>query len=635
MTPADQPVRTRSPLVTLVTVLPTLVVFLAATESVLVRLDHPWRPTEARLFLQTTVLWSVLGALALVPAWVTLRLRRRLFTGEPARLAVAFVLFSWMVLPIVAHASLDRFTGIGGDLVGLSSARPWLETLCFVLLAFGLLFGLRRALERFARPRWTVPFAALALVCGLFLPFGVRAAGATSSAAGKPNLLLMVWDTCRSDRLLAYDYERETSPHLAELAEDALVFENSRSVAIFTFTSHVSLLTGALPSTHGARLLATRYDPRKAMSIAATLQAAGYRTGAFVGTDVLAGRTGIRYGFDVYDDEVDPPVCDTYAWGLVHDLQALLASRIPALRNNGQPHWIQDFQRPASQVLARALRWIERDDERPWFVFVNLYDVHWPYVPEGEGGERLVRPYSGPMDGYLFRSDAWRKGYEPDAEDRRHLGDLYDAEIYDLDATVDDFLGKLDFADTALVLTADHGEAFGEAGVWKHEDIYEPQVRVPLIVRMPGSSPLSGRVKTPVTGVDVAPTLLGLAGLAPEGPIDGQDLVALARAGATERTVLVEDRDHIRPDDVRIALYLGPWKLVRRGLGADVRFALHDLRSDALGAVDVQAAFPEVFEDLKARLEVLRQDKDARDAEVQGELVDQADALRALGYAGE
>jgi arylsulfatase A-like enzyme len=213
------------------------------------------------------------------------------------------------------------------------------------------------------------------------------------------------------------------------------VFEDSLSASTFTFTSHLSMLTGVHPVTHGAHLLDMRFDPARARSIAEDLAAAGYRTGGFVGTDVLSGRTGIARGFEVWDDQVDPPVCDTLAWGFVHDLQALAAKSVAALRFDGRPHWIQDFQRPADEVLGRALAWIRRADPRPWFCFVNLYDVHWPYLPEGEGG-RLVRPYDGPVDGFLFRSDRWRSGYRMRAEDEAHVRDLYDGEVFDLDARV-------------------------------------------------------------------------------------------------------------------------------------------------------------------------------------------------------
>jgi len=652
--------------------LPVLALAVAAIESVWVRLTLPWRGTDPLLFAQAFGLWLALGLVVAVPAaWTAKRLTKprrgaeieRLMARKPPTLVPALSLFGWMVLPIAMHATLDRYTRIGGNVSGLIGSRPWLEAAGVALVGMLVLGAVQRLLGRVSSGRLALAVTVLALVTGVFLPRRAPAAGAAPASAGLPNLLLLVWDTCRADRLTPYRYERDTTPHLARLADESLLFEESRSAAIFTFTSHLSLLTGAYPSTHGARLLWTRYDPERAESIAEILRQAGYRTGGFVGTDVLAGRTGIRHGFEVYDDRVDPPVCDTFAWAAIHDLQALLAHYVPALRHNGQPHWIQDFQRPAEGVLDSALAWIRSDDPRPWFCFVNLYDVHWPYVPVGPGRELLVRPYDGPMDGYLFRSDRWTKGYVPDEADKRHLGDLYDAELHDLDRAVDAFVRELDLAagDTGVVMTSDHGEAFGEANRWAHEDLLEPQVRIPLLVRFPGRAeeaapadpnapeapgyapsdgpplaPRSGRSAFPTSGVDVAPTLLAMAGLPASPAMEGLDL-GIDRSGEG-RHVVVEDRDHVQWGDVRVALYQGPWKLVRHGLGAQRGYALYDLAADPLGVVDVSDAHPVLAEELRGILEELRAEADEREAGAPsldaGEAGD-ADALRALGYAGD
>ena len=625
---------------------------LAALDALLVRLALPHRPTEPRLFVEALVLWLAFVLLALVPAGLTRRLLRRLRGrradgAEPApapERAVALLL-GWAVLPVAAHALLDRHTGLGTDLggrvSGLASPWPWLQLL--LLVAAGVLV-LRLAaplLQRAGSGRGAALVVLVATLVGVFLPLRSQGAAPRTPALAaegeqRPNLLLLVWDTCRMDRLEAYDYERPTSPHLAQLARDALVLEEARSASVFTFSSHLSLLTGVYPSRHGGRLLETTYDPRRADTIAAELRAAGWRTGAFVGTDVLAGRTGIRYGFETYDDRVDPPVCDTRGWRLVHDVQSLLAARFVAFRNDGMPHWFQDFQRPAEEVLARALEWIERDDPRPWFCMINLYDVHWPYTPDPESAALLVRPYDGPVDGYLDRSDRWREGYEPTDEDARHLSDLYEAEILALDAAVDRFLARLDLERTALVLTSDHGEAFGEAGEWKHENITEPQVRVPLLVRPPGGLAEGRRLPARASGIDVAPTLLALAGLGPPAGLDGADLLELlTRPDALdERPLLVEDRDHVDPTDVRVALYRGPWKLVRHGLGEDERFQLHDLRTDPIGERDVSAEHPDVLAELRALLAELRAAGDRADRHVEGQGGVTSDALRGLGYVG-
>jgi len=622
--------------------LPPVVLVLAAVDTLLVRWEHPWRTTNGiGLYLGALALWGVLALVACVPAALVARVLGRRSEGrgessERPRRPVWPLLAFFTLLPVLAHGVLDRHSGLGGSLSALAAPRPWVELALAVGLAAGAaLLAVRGAgrLSPRASMRGSAALVLVAVLAGLFLSHRGESPGAGAAAsASRPNVLLLVWDTCRADRLETYGYGRGTSPALAELSQDAIVFDEAVSVACFTFTSHLSLLTGAMPSRHGGRLIASYYDPRKSDSIAVAFQDAGYRTGAFVGTDVLNGGTGLRYGFERYDDQVDPAVCDTRAWGLVHDLQTLAARLVPALRFNGRPHWIQDFQRPAEEVLASAEAWIANGDPRPWFCFVNLYDVHWPYLPEEGAAEGLVRDYDGEMDGFLFRSDAWVPGRAIEEEDRRHVGDLYDAEILELDRTVAGFFERLDLERTAFLLTADHGEAFGEGGRWKHEDVLEPQVRVPLIVRPAGGVPGGRRVAARASGVDVAPTLLALAGIGSEAAtrIDGVDLTG--EAGAQERVVVVEDRDHIDPTQVTVALYRGPWKLVRRGLGEEARFELFDLRSDPVGEHDVSAEHPELADELAALLVERRRAVDEVEATADIEAGAQADALKGLGY---
>ena len=618
--------------------LPVLAIVLAALDAFLVRQAEPWRPPDVTLFFHAYFLWVAFGLLALLPARLTLRFLDARSKPWPARGYDArpwLALLGWMVLPIVAETTLDEHTSLVG-FSGLLSVRPWLELGGLVLGSVGGLALLGRFLGNVPGLRTSTIGVGLAFGVSFFLP-ARKPVPVPAVADARPNLLLLVWDTCRADRLEPYGAARPTSPGLARLAEESVVFENALSASTFTFTSHLSMLTGVPPETHGAHLLDMRFDPSRASSIATRLKEAGYRTGAFVGTDVLAGRTGMRAGFDVYDDQVDPPVCDTFAWRFVHAVQSLAAELVPALRFNGRPHWIQDFQRPGDEVLARTLAFIRREDPRPWFCFVNLYDAHWPYLPEGEGRERLVRPYEGPVDGFLFRSDRWRPGYRLDEADKQHVSDLYEGEIHDLDAVVERFLGQLGLerGGTAVLVTADHGEGLGEAksdGVdtWNHDDVCEPQVRVPLVLRLPEPSPAGRRVADPASGIDVAPTLLGLAGLEAPRDMEGRDLLAAAPAGERERWV--DDRDHVDVDDYRCALYRGDFKLVRFGAGAEVRYELYDLARDPAGVRDVQAEHPELLAELVARMQ--QRTGNASVATGTGS-TGSAAALQALGYAGD
>ncbi len=610
---------------------------LALADSLSVRHVYQHREPSLWLYAETLALWLAF-AVATLP-WSllvdralrgTLALRK---FDHPLHANARHLL--WTALPVALHEHLDSYTALGGNLVGLGQAMPWMLAVALMIGSVGVVAVLLPVLERVAGARlWLACSLAPWLVAGL-VTFHTGGPSPTGSArADAPNVLLLVWDTTRADSVTPYGYDRDTTPNLARFAEQSLRFSNSRSVSTYTLTSHLSMLTGVYPSHHGARLTRQFFRPWATPTVVRTFRESGYRTAAFVGTDVLRAQSGINYAFETYDDRVDPWVTYSHAWALVHDVQSLLARLLPRLRSNGEPHWIQDFQRPASEVLANALAWIEADDPRPWFCFVNLYDVHWPYLPRPEARERFVRPYDGPVDGYALRGDRVRsEGLRLDAADARHVRDLYDAELWSLDREFDRFLARLDLERSAVVLTSDHGEAFGEHGQFEHKDVLECHTRVPLLVRPAGS--MAGReVREPVHGVDVAPTLLALAGLSPAAEQFGLNLLGPI---GSDRILLVENRDNIDPSLVKLALYSGEWKLVQ-AIGKDgvLRWNLFDVVADPSEARDWAAERPEVLERLRGELERLRARwgaDDERDGRVWR--VDNQDALDALGYGGE
>jgi arylsulfatase A-like enzyme len=351
-----------------------------------------------------------------------------------------------------------------------------------------------------------------------------------------------------------------------------------------------------------------------------------------VGTDVLRARSGVSYGFETYDDQVDPWLTYTYGWAFVHDMQAVLSKWIRPLHNNGLPHWFQDFQRPASDVLRDAGEWIEEDDPRPWFCMVNLYDAHWPYLPEPDSRAKWVEPYGGPADGFSHRSDRLKDAHlRLGDEDHRHIAELYDAELSELDRDVGGFLDRIDLGRTAVVLTSDHGEAFGEGTkpLYEHADMLDCQTRVPLLVRPPGGT-AEQVVDAPVNGIDVAPTLLALAGLPIPPGMLGRNLLEPLPA---DHPLLVEDRDHPGRHYMKLALWDGPWKLVRFRLPPDCEWHLYDARTDPQDLHDLAAQRPEVVERLRQRMDALRAQWKADDLkDTIGTDVGNRRALDALGY---
>jgi len=293
-----------------------------------------------------------------------------------------------------------------------------------------------------------------------------------STAAGF-NLLLITLDTVRADHIGAYGYAKVETPNLDRLASEGVRFAEAGSPVPLTLPAHATILSGLLPPRHGVRNNGAERFPEGPATLATHLGAAGYRTGAFIGAFVLDRRFGLARGFDRYDDD------------------------IPQETNAGL-----DAERPGRVVTDRALAWLSEKREKPFFAWVHLYDAHAPYAPP----------------------EPFRAVY-PDR--------LYDGEIAEVDAQVGRLLGELakqGLAErTVVVVVGDHGEELGEHGELTHGLlVYEPSLHVPLILRAPGVLPAGWVVETPVSLVDLAPTLVGLLdcplSATTDRPLDGRDL---------------------------------------------------------------------------------------------------------------
>lgn len=304
------------------------------------------------------------------------------------------------------------------------------------------------------------------------------------------SLLLVTIDTVRADHVGAYGYRAAETPALDRLAHEGFRFDHAQSAVPLTLASHATILSGLTPPHHGLRNNGAGCFPDDRPTLATLLSAAGYSTGAFVGSFVLDHRFGLGRGFDVYDDEIE--------------------------RDPNAPGSL-DAERPASQVADRAVAWLEKTQGgsggRPFFAWVHFYDAHAPYAPP--------EPYAS-----------------------RHKAVPYDGEIAFVDAQIAkllDFLDRSGLADSTVVaVTADHGEALGEHGELTHGLLlYEPTLRVPLILRGPGL-PAGKAVGAPVGLADLAPTLAGMLGKPLAGasggkgvrPFDGRDLSSAIKNGS-------------------------------------------------------------------------------------------------------
>ena len=404
----------------------------------------------------------------------------------------------------------------------------------------------------------------------------VVAALATIPAAQQtvPNVLLVTIDTLRADRLGVYGYKPARTPVIDQLARQGVRFADATAHAPLTYPSHVSILTGRYPGAFGVKLNGMAPLRDNATTVAERLREAGYRTGAVVGSVILDRSSGLSQGFDDYDD------------GIVASGEGMVA--------------LADLQRSAAQVTQSASRWLARQ-QTPWFLWVHYYDPHLPYAAPA------------------------RRGAPADA---------YDAEIAYVDEQLGVLLRGIDRARTAIVLTADHGEALGEHGEEDHGYfIYDATLRVPMIIAAPNLAPRV--VEEQVRNVDVAPTITALAGIPSREPsLDGEPLQPLL-LGKTRPEIplsLAESwypRMHFGWSELRSAR-VGEWKFV-----AAPKPELYDLRTDSAERKNVIGERSQVAARLAADLEKtmgrLAAEPEAPAAQPDAATVER---LQALGYVG-
>jgi len=344
------------------------------------------------------------------------------------------------------------------------------------------------------------------------------AAGAllVASCAGpaRPNILLVVIDTARADRFSTNGYARDTTPAIAALGREGAVYLNAYASSPWTVPSHASLFTGLYPSSHGADSGRLKLDDQLPF-LASRMKAAGYTTIACVGNPWVGKDYNFHIGFDIFD-EIWREVGDT-----AEDAGAGTISERMTL-------WLT---RRAHHEKARS---------KPFFVFINYFEPHLPYNPPEPERSRFLARGPGPQAGaegesekdaaehlrHFSPKDIVRQilGVSPLSRDGfRILSDLYDGEIAYVDRRLGEVIGLLRqhglLDDTVVVVTSDHGEMLGEHDLVDHRlSLYEPVLRIPLVIRYPWAVRSGQRLDTPVLLQDLYPTLLWVAGIrGPQG----------------------------------------------------------------------------------------------------------------------
>ncbi|MBT3222916.1 MAG: sulfatase, partial [Proteobacteria bacterium] len=316
------------------------------------------------------------------------------------------------------------------------------------------------------------------------------------------NVVLITLDTVRADHIGCYGHDKAKTPVIDELASEGMLFERAMSVAPITMPTHSSILTGQYPYRHGARNNGSFPLDTAATTLAERFSQKGYDTVAMVSAMVLDSKYGLDQGFDVYDD-------DLYAGGAQ---KMFMFKEVRA-------------EITVDKAIAQ-LRSAELDS--PFFMWMHLFDAHADHQP-------------------------------PPPYDVLFLDQPYDGEI----AYVDKQLGRLFHAmkedglydDTTIVLVADHGDSLGDHGEQTHGIfVYHSTTHVPLIVKGPTVQP--GRAAGLVSQVDIAPTLVAMAGLEP------MDVDGLSLASTLTRDKAVPRRDGVLLESISVRLNFG-WHELR------------------------------------------------------------------------
>lgn len=438
-------------------------------------------------------------------------------------------------------------------------------------------------------------------------------AGGNEPSRGAPELagrsvLVILADSLHSAHLGCYGAERETSPALDALARSSVRFGAAYAPASWTLPSVASLFTSLDQERHGMRRM-SRVLPEGITTMAELFRARGYKTEAFIQNGVIDERTGLDRGFDQY-----LAISPTYPGST----RALIG-----------------------QVRHR----LQREALEPTFLYVHLFAPHQPYEAPGPLRDLWVdEAYDGPVTGTI--DDCARIGHEllePDHPDVKQLAALYDGYVRYVDGVIGAMLGGIvngeKGRDWVFVVTSDHGEAFMQHRCVGHGfQVYEEQVRIPLLLSAPGSRIEPGRlVSDPVSLLDVLPTFVELFGLDPPGqPMRGRSLVPQL-TGSVSRL----DRPLFMSARFRADASQGPQRAVRRGRHKLVRRKgrdeLYDLEADPGELTDLAAELPDLAASLGAELDAWVEEGRRHWVEAEGEELSEEAlrALEAIGYAGD
>lgn len=484
--------------------------------------------------------------------------------------------------------------------------------------------------------RWFVGLC-LAVSVGLTVELtGCSRQSAGQSDAGasgpRPNIIFILVDTLRADRLGCYGHPGQLSPMMDELAREGVLFERTIATSPWTLPSVASYFCGYYPTVHKVTSYrealetargaagAVRYFGDEFTTLAELLQANGYATAGFSANPFITQKFGFARGFEHFDA--------SFAANETH----------------------------GNVVNEAALKWLEqRDRSKPFFMYLHYMDVHDPY----KAGDKYVEPLVAVVEkmpnktplaeaemkrhrNYFNKSAVAYRGVPRHVRLFRYVDywrARYDAGIPQVDQYLDELRARLQavelWDDAYVILTADHGESLGEHELWAHGlSAHQDQLHAPLILRWPEQLPAGRRLPQTVRLFDIMPTLLAQLRIdVPEG-LQAKSLLGVI--AGEEALPLAAFAEAVKKRPGEKALVLGKWKLL--AYTDEDRYELYDLDADPAEQHDLAAQHPKRLAELRRLLERQIEENDALGAgvQVQEAAMTQAELerLRALGYVG-
>lgn len=527
---------------------------------------------------------SIAVVLLLATAWVIAR--------PGSRLA------SWVRIPPLLLVILIQFpVWLGAEVLGMSGSFTRRSAM---FLTFSAILAASYFLNRFRDWTPTVHLSThlvllLLIVSGSALVNGRNRAIPPPPAhfavdPRTPPVVMISLDTTRADHLSLYGYAKRTTPHLEQLAQQATVYTNAVSAADWTLPSHASIFTGVYPSWHGARNYAVEPHVIQPLdgsfqTLASILSERGlFTAGVAANKAFLSPEWGLSRGFQSFNVQAPVEVMSQmYTYNLRQGIRRLVSCFTDTGSFDTQYRSADDVNGDVITTMEdRVVR------ERSFFLFVNYMDAHAPFIASIPKGASLPSGYGAPqlVEHTKFAKDMLDGVADYPEAARKLTVERYDVGIAAEDEAVGDLLAWLKrrglFDRALIIVTADHGEAFGEHKLANHGfGTYQDQVHVPLVIKFPGqTSPQT--VTELVSHVDILPTVLATLGISAPDHLQG---ISLANGGAVAGRAVISESFPNRPgtepntrfDRIERTIRSGNLKLIVSDKG---RRELFDLSQD-------------------------------------------------------